>query len=168
MSEIEKQRVDSGDQRADNTGVLPNPDENDLLRPKVTPYELLGGDAKLREMVERFYHLMDTEPALAGIRKLHPPSLETSIDKLYTFLSGWLGGPQLYVEKYGPPMLRARHLPFPIGAEERDQWMAGMSVAMEQVGIEPELREALENAFYRTADWMRNKSETGQPPPGEG
>ncbi|MFM9971421.1 MAG: group II truncated hemoglobin [Burkholderiales bacterium] len=152
---------DNSDIRRDNTGTLPNPQDGASRRAKATPYELIGGDAKLREMVERFYFLMDTEPALADIRKLHPPSLAGSIDKLYMFLSGWLGGPQLYAEKFGHPMLRARHLPFSIGTAERDQWMAGMSMAMEEVGIDPAVRESLEAAFFKTADWMRNRSEPG-------
>ncbi len=122
-----------------------------------TPYEDIGGDAKVREMVDRFYDLMDLDPAYAGIRKLHPPSMETSREKLYMFLSGWLGGPGLYMEKYGHPMLRARHLPFAIASSERDQWMACMKRAMEDVGVEEALREGLYNAFFQTADWMRNR-----------
>jgi hemoglobin len=125
--------------------------------PGKTPYDELGGDAKVREMVDRFYDLMDLEPVYAGIRKLHPPSMETSREKLYMFLSGWLGGPGLYMEKYGPPMLRARHLPFAIGISERDQWMDCMRRAMEDVGVEEELRQGLYNAFLQTADWMRNR-----------
>jgi hemoglobin len=125
--------------------------------PGKTPYEELGGDAKLREMVDRFYDLMDLEPAYAGIRKLHPPSLETSREKLYMFLSGWMGGPGLYMEKYGHPMLRARHLPFAIASSERDQWMECMQRAMEETGVEEELRKGLYNAFSQTADWMRNR-----------
>jgi hemoglobin len=125
--------------------------------PGKTPYEQIGGDARVREMVDRFYDLMDLEPAYAGIRKLHPPSLETSREKLYMFLSGWLGGPGLYMEKYGHPMLRARHLPFAIASSERDQWMDCMKRAMEEVGVEEELRQGLYNAFFQTADWMRNR-----------
>ena len=125
--------------------------------PGETPYEQIGGDARVREMVDRFYDLMDLEPAYAGIRKLHPPSLETSREKLYMFLSGWLGGPGLYMEKYGHPMLRARHLPFAIASSERDQWMRCIKRAMEEVGVEEELRKGLYNAFFQTADWMRNR-----------
>ena len=125
--------------------------------PGKTPYEQIGGDARVREMVDRFYDLMDLEPAYAGIRKLHPPSLETSREKLTMFLSGWLGGPGLYMEKYGHPMLRARHLPFAIASSERDQWMDCMRRAMEEVGVEEELRKGLYNAFFQTADWMRNR-----------
>ncbi len=127
--------------------------------PGKTPYDELGGVAKVREMVDRFYDLMDLEPVYAGIRKLHPPSMETSREKLYMFLSGWLGGPGLYMEKYGHPMLRARHLPFAIGISERDQWMDCMRRAMEEVGVEEALRKGLYNAFFQTADWMRNRGD---------
>ena len=125
--------------------------------PETTFYELLGGEARLKAMVERFYALMDSEPEYAGIRKLHPKTLEGSTEKLHLFLSGWLGGPPLYVQKHGHPMLRARHLPFAIGESERDQWMACMSRAMEEMELAEPLREALLGALFRTADWMRNR-----------
>jgi len=124
-----------------------------------TPYELLGGASPLRELVDRFYDLMDLEPAYAGIRKLHPADLANSRAKLFMFLSGWLGGPGLYAERYGQPMLRARHLPFAIGAAERDAWMACMIQAMEETGVDARLRAALAQAFFGTADWMRNRQE---------
>lgn len=122
-----------------------------------TPYELLGGATKLRELVERFYDLMDLEPDYAGIRKLHPTDLANSREKLFLFLSGWTGGPGLYAERYGQPMLRARHLPFSIGTAERDQWMHCMLQAMEETGLDDRLRAALAQAFFGTADWMRNR-----------
>lgn len=122
-----------------------------------TPFEQLGGDAKLRALVERFYMLMDTEPDFAGIRKLHPADLAGSTDKLYWFLSGFLGGPPLYAERIGNPMLRARHLPFAIGEAERDQWMACMARAMQDCGLPELLRLQLAGAFFKTADWMRNR-----------
>jgi hemoglobin len=121
-----------------------------------SPYKRMGSDAVVRAMVERFYALMDVTPEFYGIRKLHPADLAGSTEKLYLFLSGWLGGPQLYVERFGHPMLRARHLPFPIGDSERDQWLACMAQAMEDVGIETALRAELAKAFFGTADWMRN------------
>lgn len=122
-----------------------------------SPYALLGGEAVLRRMTDRFYDLMDTVPEYYWIRKLHPPDLQGSRDKLFLFLSGWLGGPNLYIERYGHPMLRARHLPFPIATAERDQWLACMLQAMEDVGVEETLRRKLIEAFYGTADWMRNR-----------
>ncbi len=127
--------------------------------PKTPPYELLGGATAVRALVDRFYDLMDTVPEYYGIRKLHPQDLAGSREKLYLFLSGWLGGPGLYVEKYGHPMLRARHLPFSIGIAERDAWLACMLQAMEDSGAPDGLRMGLLNAFAGTADWMRNRQE---------
>jgi hemoglobin len=121
------------------------------------PYELLGGDVAVRALVTRFYDLMDSDPAYAEIRKLHKADLFQAREKLTLFLSGWLGGPQLYAERFGHPMLRARHLPFPIGATERDLWLACMSRAMQEIGVEGDLQQGLYNAFFKTADWMRNR-----------
>jgi len=122
-----------------------------------TPYESLGGDAAVRGLVDRFYDLMDAEPGFAGIRKLHKADLSQAREKLYQFLSGWLGGPQLYAERFGHPALRARHLPFAIGEAERDMWLECMSRAMQDVGIDEGLRQGLRDAFFKTADWMRNR-----------
>jgi hemoglobin len=121
-----------------------------------TLYELIGGEAKLRELVDRFYDLMDLEPEFAGIRAMHPPALEGSRDKLFWFLSGWTGGPNLFIERFGHPRLRARHLPFRIATGERDQWLRCMDMAMREVGIVPSLHAHLMQAFRQTADWMRN------------
>ena len=122
-----------------------------------TPYDLIGGDAGVRELVDRFYDLMDFEPAYRELRLVHGSTLESAREKLHLFLSGWLGGPPLYADEFGHPMLRARHLPFAIGSVERDQWMACMVQAMEEVELPQELRKPLEQAFFKTADWMRNR-----------
>ena len=119
-------------------------------------YERIGGEAKVRELVKRFYELMDTLPEAAGIRAMHH-DLKESEEKLFLFLSGWLGGPPLYVEKYGHPRMRQRHMHVPIGESERDQWMLCMKRAMEDVGIDEALRQQLEAAFFKTADFMRNR-----------
>jgi len=124
-----------------------------------TPYETLGGAEKLRALVDRFYELMDTQQEYYAIRKLHPQDLSGSAEKLYLFLSGWLGGPPLYQQKFGQPFLRARHLPFAIGATERDLWLACMARAMQEVEVEDGLRAALASAFFKTADHMRNRAE---------
>jgi hemoglobin len=120
-------------------------------------FSLLGGEPAVRALVDRFYDLMDLEPAYAGIRRLHPGTLDGSRDKLHWFLCGWLGGPDLYVQRFGHPRLRARHLPYEIGIAERDQWLACMTQAMQECGIEASLAERLAAAFFNTADWMRNK-----------
>lgn len=121
------------------------------------PYDLLGGDAAVRRLIGRFYDLMDSVPEYYLIRKLHPADLAGSREKLYLFLSGWLGGPQLYAEKFGHPMLRARHLPFAIGLAERDAWLACMKQAMSDCEIEAGLKMGLLDSLFKTADWMRNK-----------
>jgi hemoglobin len=131
--------------------------EEPTPNPERTPYAMLGGETTVRALVDRFYDLMDEDPDYYGIRKLHPASLSGSREKLYKFLSGWLGGPPLYVEEFGHPRLRARHLHVEIGLAERDQWMACMVRAMADVGLDTALRERLEASFMNTADWMRNR-----------
>lgn len=130
-----------------------------------TPYELLGGEAVLRQIVGRFYDLMDETPEYHAVRKVHGEDLSMAREKLFGFLSGWLGGPPLYVQKYGNPMLRARHLPFAIGRVERDQWLACMRQAVEESGAgDTVFRAWLLQQLFATADWMRNKPGDG---PGE-
>lgn len=128
--------------------------------PSVTPYELLGGETVLRQLVRRFYELMDALPEAYGVRKMHPRELGGSEEKLFMFLSGWLGGPQLYVEKFGHPRLRARHLPFSIGAAERDQWMLCMRQALAEQVADEALRDQLDKKLADLADFMRNRQET--------
>ncbi len=120
-------------------------------------FELIGGADRVRELVDCFYDLMDLEPAFSELRALHPPTLDNSRDKLAWFLVGWSGGPDLYVEKFGHPRLRARHLPYPIGTSVRDQWLHCMGLAMVDIGLDEPLRDHLLNSFYQTADWMRNR-----------
>jgi len=118
---------------------------------------MIGGDASVRKLIDTFYDLMDEVPEYYVIRKLHPADLTDSRDKLYLFLSGWLGGPPLYTDKFGHPMLRARHLPFAIGTAERDAWMACMTQSAESMIGDEKLRTWLLEQLYKTADWMRNR-----------
>ncbi len=120
-------------------------------------FEGLGGEPGVRALVDRFYDLMDLEAAYAGIRALHPADMSGSRDKLFWFLCGWLGGPDHYISRFGHPRLRARHLPYTIGISERDQWMACMLQALQDLQIDPSLAEGLAKALYGTADWMRNR-----------
>ena len=122
-----------------------------------TPFDRLGGEAAVRALVDRFYDLMDLEPAYAGIRRLHPATLDGSRDKLNWYLCGWLGGPNHYIDRFGHPRLRARHLPYAIGIAERDQWMACMMQAMAERHVDLALADRLTESFFGTADWMRNK-----------
>jgi hemoglobin len=125
----------------------------------LTHYQRIGGEEKVRALVNRFYDLMDELPETYGIRKLHQEDLQGARDKLFKFLTGWMGGPQLYVEQYGHPMLRARHLPFSIGDAERDQWMLCMSQALSDVVEDVALRHELSAAFAKVADHMRNRDQ---------
>lgn len=127
-----------------------------------TAYELLGGEAKLRELVSAFYRIMDTSPESRIIRDMHPQDLKSSEEKLFMFMSGWLGGPSLFEQAFGHPRLRARHLPFQIGKSERDQWMMCMVQAFEEVGVEEPLRSELLYSLLNLADHMRNKKEDGE------
>jgi len=128
-----------------------------ISQSSLTHYQRIGGEEKVRALVLRFYQLMDELPEAYGIRKLHAEDLQGATDKLFKFLSGWMGGPQLYVEQYGHPMLRGRHLPFSIAATERDQWLLCMNQALDDVVEDKTLRQELSAAFAKVADHMRNR-----------
>jgi hemoglobin len=123
-----------------------------------TPFEWIGGESRVRALVDRFYDLMDLEPAYSALRASHGSTLQDARDKLFWFLCGWLGGPQHYQERFGHPRLRMRHMPFSIGILERDQWLACMDQAMTETGVDPVLHERLNQSFFQTADWMRNRA----------
>ena len=129
------------------------------MTPSLPPshYERLGGEARVRALVDRFCDHMDELPEVWGIRRMHAEDLAGSRQKLFDFLSGWLGGPQLYVEKHGQPFLRRRHLPFPIDDAARDQWMHCMQLSLAEVVEDAGLRNELLRAFQKVADHMRNQ-----------
>lgn len=124
-----------------------------------TPYKRIGSDAGIRRLVDRFYQLMDELPEAYAARKLHPADLAESGDKLFDFLSGWLGGPQRFIEKHGHPMLRRRHLPYAIGPRERDEWLLCMRTALAETVADAELRNALHAQFVQLGEHMRNRGE---------
>jgi len=122
-------------------------------------YDLMGGETGVRTLVERFYDLMDSSPEAKDIRALHAASLKSSREKLFMFLSGWSGGPSLYIEKYGHPQLRRRHMPFSIGEVERDQWLWCMKQAIDESDFLPAVKEHLKSRLSEVADFMRNRTE---------
>lgn len=128
---------------------------------KSTFFELLGGEANgiqnIRQLVETFYDIMDSDPKAQPIRAMHQADLTSAREKLFMFLTGWTGGPQLYIERYGHPMLRKRHLPFAIDESARDQWMHCMIKAMHQLDYDDELMKKLAGQLYGVADFMRNQ-----------
>lgn len=125
----------------------------------ITLYEAIGGDETVRRLVQRFYELMDTLPEASRCRALHPPSLEGSERKLYEYLTGYLGGPPLYTEKYGHPRLRSRHFMADIGPTERDEWILCFKRAMDETVEHPKLREIIWAPIERLAFHMQNKEE---------
>ena len=122
-----------------------------------TFYERVGGADGTRKLVDRFYELMDTLPEATAIRGMHAASLHVSREKLFLFLSGWLGGPPLYIEKFGHPRLRARHMPFAIDDAARDAWMLCMMRALDDVVSDEDARTKLKGGFQGLADHMRNQ-----------
>lgn len=126
--------------------------------PDHTPFDSIGGVERVRELVNRFYHHMAGDAAFASTRALYPEGdLRDSKEKLFEFLVGWLGGPQLYVQKHGHPRLRGRHLPFAIGGVARDHWLTCMSRAMDEMVITGDLRAFLDQRFRHVADFLRNQ-----------
>lgn len=133
--------------------------ESSSLPTAPTPYEMLGGDAGIRSLVDRFYDLMDSAPEAATVRALHASSLKASRDKLYLYLSYWTGGPATYIEQRGHPRLRMRHLPFTISTRERDEWLWCMDRALDEHPMPDSLREDLRQRLHGLADHMRNQPE---------
>ncbi|HIF18557.1 MAG TPA: hemoglobin-like protein [Cycloclasticus sp.] len=133
----------------------------DVVKPgqvyKLNQYEKLGGEAGVRQLTQYFYQAMNSIADVKTIRDMHAPNLNEAEEKLFMFLSGWLGGPSLYIEKFGHPRLRARHLPFSVGTKERDQWLHCMDVALSKMEIEKPMHDELMQAFFNTADFMRNQ-----------
>lgn len=125
----------------------------------ITLYEAIGGDQTVRKLVRRFYELMDTLPEARQCRAVHPPSLARAEEKLYEYLTGYLGGPPLYMEKYGHPRLRSRHFVAPIGPDERDGWILCFRRAMDETIEHPKLREIIWAPIERLAFHMQNRDE---------
>ena len=124
---------------------------------RAAAFEALGGEPQVEALVDRFYDLMELDPAYTALRAVHGPDLTQARQKLSWFLCGWLGGPQHYTERFGHPRLRMRHMPYTIGILERDQWLACMDQAMAEVGMAKAVRLRLRDSFFQTADWMRNR-----------
>lgn len=119
-----------------------------------TPYELIGGEDGVRDLVERFYDIVEAD--YPTLRAMLPATTTVSRRKLFEFLSGWMGGPNIYVERYGHPRLRMRHFPFRIDTEAAVQWLEAMDRALVDTGVEGQALMALRNRFVQAAAHMRN------------
>ncbi len=136
-------------QKPDDTKRHPNP--------QLTPYELSGGEVATRKLADRFYDIMATAPEAAALYAIHPLPLDTIRQIFFELLSGWLGGPSLFEQKYGHPRLRARHMPFPVTPQLKDQWMFCMNAALNEVVADPLLRGGLSEALTQLANHMINR-----------
>ncbi len=118
-------------------------------------YEAVGGQAVIDKLVDDFYFIMATDPLAADCLRTHEgKDLSESAHKLKFFLSGWLGGPQLYLENFGHPRLRMRHSPFPIGQTEAEQWLYCMKKALSQSSIAPDVEAQVFGAFVQVATML--------------
>lgn len=124
-----------------------------------TLYERLGGEETIRRLVTRFYDLMAHDPEGDAALQAHGPSLDHARLMLFEYLTGWTGGPPLFVNRRGAPMLRARHLPFKIGSRERDAWLYCFRKAWHETVKDDELTALVLPQIERLADHMRNQHE---------
>lgn len=128
----------------------------DSTTPHPTPYEQLGGEAGVRALAHRFYEIMDELPEAADIRAMHASNLSQVQERLFEFLSGWLGGPPTYFQRADRPCIRSAHAAFAIGAAERDQWLLCMDRALREVSAPQAVLEQLRQPFFRMADMLRS------------
>ncbi|MDZ7855053.1 group II truncated hemoglobin [Sphaerotilus sp.] len=127
-------------------------------------YEQLGGEPAIRRLVDRFYALMDELPEAYGVRRMHPESLAGSADSLFKFLSGWFGGPPLYIRERGHPRLRMRHAPYSVGTTERDEWLLCMHQALGELVADERLRAGVIQAFDDMATHLVNAGDSASSP----
>jgi len=121
-----------------------------------TPYSVMGGEKAILSLVDRFYFYMDTLPEAKDVRGVHQEDLSRAKDRLFKFLSGWLGGPDLFAQEYGHPRLKQRHFPFVVNQKGRDQWMLCMNKALYEVSMPDELRKNIKQALSDLATHMMN------------
>lgn len=124
-----------------------------------TPYERIGGEPVIQALVRRFYELMDTLPEARACRAIHPPSLETAEQRLFWYLTGWLGGPPMFVERRGPPMLRRRHLHAPIAGAEIEGWLLCFRQAWAEHVTDAALTAMVLPQIEGLAQHMRNRED---------
>lgn len=128
-----------------------------MHKPNQTPYQLLGGEAGIRKLAATFYEVMDELPEADAIRRMHAESLVDVKQKLFEYLSGWMGGPHHYHEKYGTVCLTKPHKPYAIGPAERDQWLLCMDEALRRIDASDQLKAMLKEPMFNIADAIRNR-----------
>lgn len=137
--------------------VAQNSVEQNHPTPENSPYCLIGGEKGTRALAERFYDIMQTEPEATALLNIHPQPMDSIRQRFFEYLSGWLGGPPLFEQEYGHPRLRARHLPYKVTPQMRDQWMYCMNKALEETVENKLLRKGLSQSFEQLANHMVNR-----------
>lgn len=122
-----------------------------------TPYLEIGGEDGARELSDAFYDIVEEQSPT--LRAMLPANTRNTRQKFFMYLSGWLGGPPLYEQKWGHPRLRMRHMPFPIGDSEAEEWMRCMNLAIERSGVGADLADFLRERFGQLALHMRNQGD---------
>ena len=133
------------------------PQEVNHPTPELTPYDLIGREAGTRHLANTFYDIMETAPEAKELLAIHPQPMESIRQRFFEYLSGWLGGPPLFEKQYGHPRLRARHLPYKVTPEMRDQWMFCMNRALDTTVDNKQLREGLRQSLQQLATHMINR-----------
>lgn len=123
-------------------------------------YDSIGGEEEIRRLVEAFYDIIETDPEAEELHVLHLRGHGVAHSRVeqFNFLSGFLGGPQYYVQRYGHSHLREIHVHIPIGYKERDIWLACMTKAIARVGIEAETADRLMRHLTQAAELCINQN----------
>lgn len=122
-----------------------------------TPYEIIGKEDGVRNLASAFYDAMDELAEADSVRRMHAANLDIIKQKLFEYLNGWLGGPHLYKDKYGTICLTEPHQPYPIGAAQRDQWIACWDRALEKIDAPAEFRTMTREPIARMASFLVNQ-----------
>jgi len=131
--------------------------ENTIYGEEDTSFQAAGGFDGIKQLVDAFYYAMEALPQARTVREMHNPNLEESRDKLTRFLCGWLGGPKLFSEKYGPIRIPVAHRHLSIGPAERDAWLACMQIAVDSQPYPQPFRDYLMAQLYVPAERSRNR-----------
>ena len=127
---------------------------SDTAQAPAPPYEVIGGRPVVQRLVDRFYDLMDKDPAYLALRQIHAVDLAPMRQSLTSFLCAWLGGPRDWFEANPGRCVMSAHAPIPITAQTAAQWMAAMGQALDETGIEPDLKAQIRAAFGRMSAGM--------------
>ena len=121
---------------------------------------MLGEEQGIKKLVNDFYTQMENDPKARECLLVHELDegrvTQEAKDKLFYFLSGWLGGPNLFVQKFGHPMMRKRHLHVKITEVEKKQWLYCMQHALDKTKLKKSQKQQMLNSFTALAMRIQN------------